>query len=224
MDPVTFGVDGRTGMINRYSYGLNDPINMFDKDGNAPDHVMDQRAAAVSNAIRNHPEHAAIVALGAAGVAAVVFDVVTIPSGEGIVAATALKQVAKQLSKDAALGVASAGAIDVAVQVGINDVGVTDIDVSQAVGSAVDGALPGIAGASIARQGNKIGKAVTKNSGIERSSDAFENAVESMSEAVVSRSGSIGTAVGGTASSANSSAQKTCRGSRIGNNGGGSIC
>jgi RHS repeat-associated protein len=33
VDPVTFMQDGRTGMFNRYSYTLNDPVNMVDPDG-----------------------------------------------------------------------------------------------------------------------------------------------------------------------------------------------
>ena len=33
VDPVDFASDGRPGMVNRYSYALNDPINLLDPDG-----------------------------------------------------------------------------------------------------------------------------------------------------------------------------------------------
>ncbi|MGB6228963.1 MAG: RHS repeat-associated core domain-containing protein [Litorimonas sp.] len=38
-DPVGFLTDGRTGMVNRYSYTLNDPVNGVDPDGKVTIHI-----------------------------------------------------------------------------------------------------------------------------------------------------------------------------------------
>jgi len=43
IDPVDFMSTGNPAMFNRYAYSFNDPINLFDKDGRAPDSVMDRR-------------------------------------------------------------------------------------------------------------------------------------------------------------------------------------
>lgn len=59
-DPVQFGVD-RPDMFNRYAYAANDPVNLIDPDGRAPQHVMDQRSRALANSVRNHPKQTAIV-------------------------------------------------------------------------------------------------------------------------------------------------------------------
>ena len=36
VDPVGFAETGDLGMVNRYSYGFNDPVNMWDPDGRMP--------------------------------------------------------------------------------------------------------------------------------------------------------------------------------------------
>ncbi len=61
IDPVGFSV-GQPQMFNRYSYTLNDPVNLTDPFGLAPDNVMDRRSQALAHSIINHPKDTAIVA------------------------------------------------------------------------------------------------------------------------------------------------------------------
>lgn len=53
VDPVTYLEDGRPGMINRYSYAFNDPINMIDPDGRQVRELEEGKAFSFTAKIEN---------------------------------------------------------------------------------------------------------------------------------------------------------------------------
>ncbi len=59
-DPVGFS-ENIPAFFNRYAYSFNDPINLADSTGMAPDNVMDSRSQSIADSVRNHPKDTAIV-------------------------------------------------------------------------------------------------------------------------------------------------------------------
>ena len=148
VDPVTFMETGNPAFFNRYAYAFNDPVNLTDPTGRSP--LRDHYRATGNGQLPQGMKTAGSLVTGSvkgdlmvtAGAAIVLFDIATIPSGEGAVG-TAMISTAM---KDAAIGAATNMAIDVGVQLGENGGNLSAIDPNQTLTSGAEGALAGIPG------------------------------------------------------------------------------
>ncbi len=208
VDPVTFMETGEPGYFNRYSYTFNDPVNNTDPTGMCVNAPISCPVGSFGGAIT--PGHGSTVnELTAAGALIVAIDVATIPSGEGAIGMAMIATAARQAGKDALIGAGINASIDVGVQLKENGGDLSNVDLGQTAQSAAEGGLSGIPGGAAGRQGDRVGRAVSRADTGSLGETTFDKAVEGAARMTTERAGTLGATGGGIASAYNQSQERT---------------